>query len=204
MSRLLNVCCEDHNERNRKIILFSSVFWNPQGHYRGPTPMARGGGGINPWRKIGARRRKGDKGTTEPGINQFQWPATAAGRFYRPANIVTTPSQVSSWSTCDCRRTNKKIDMCTKTSRKKSRGKDHTVEQKLITQEKFWNLRPRLPQFVKTLKSKDTQFAGVKLPKCFHRNVGKETFELWALSFRKCDSKWDWLYLIDDWETESW
>jgi len=29
----------------------------------------------------------------------------------------------------------------------------------------------------------------------FHWNVVKETFELWALSFRKCHPKWDWLYL---------
>ena len=29
----------------------------------------------------------------------------------------------------------------------------------------------------------------------FHWNVAKETFELWALSFRKCQPKWDWLYL---------
>ena len=27
----------------------------------------------------------------------------------------------------------------------------------------------------------------------FHWNVVKETFELWALSFRKCHPKWDWL-----------
>jgi len=27
-----------------------------------------------------------------------------------------------------------------------------------------------------------------------HWNVAKETFELWALSFRKCHPKWDWLY----------
>ena len=30
----------------------------------------------------------------------------------------------------------------------------------------------------------------------FHWNVAKETFELWALSFRKCHPKWDWLYLF--------
>ena len=30
----------------------------------------------------------------------------------------------------------------------------------------------------------------------FHWNVAKETFELWALSFRKCHPKWDWLYII--------
>jgi len=29
----------------------------------------------------------------------------------------------------------------------------------------------------------------------FHWNVAKETFELWALSFRKWHPKWDWLYL---------
>ena len=29
----------------------------------------------------------------------------------------------------------------------------------------------------------------------FHCNVAKETFELWALSFRKCHPKWDWLYM---------
>jgi len=28
----------------------------------------------------------------------------------------------------------------------------------------------------------------------FHWNVAKETCELWALSFRKCHPKWDWLY----------
>jgi len=28
----------------------------------------------------------------------------------------------------------------------------------------------------------------------FHRNVAKETFELWALSFRKWHPKWNWLY----------
>jgi len=28
----------------------------------------------------------------------------------------------------------------------------------------------------------------------FHWNVAKETFELWALSFRKCYAKWDWLW----------
>ena len=27
----------------------------------------------------------------------------------------------------------------------------------------------------------------------FHWNVAKETFELWALSFRKCHPEWDWL-----------
>ena len=29
----------------------------------------------------------------------------------------------------------------------------------------------------------------------FHWNVAKETFELWALSLRKCHPKWNWLYL---------
>jgi len=29
----------------------------------------------------------------------------------------------------------------------------------------------------------------------FHWNIAKETFELWALSFRKCHPKWDWLYV---------
>jgi len=29
----------------------------------------------------------------------------------------------------------------------------------------------------------------------FHRNVAKETFELWALSFRTWHPKWDWLYI---------
>jgi len=29
----------------------------------------------------------------------------------------------------------------------------------------------------------------------FHRNVAKETLELWALSFRKWHPKWDWLYM---------
>jgi len=28
-----------------------------------------------------------------------------------------------------------------------------------------------------------------------HWNVAKETYELWALSFRKCHPKWDWLYI---------
>ena len=31
----------------------------------------------------------------------------------------------------------------------------------------------------------------------FQWNMAKETFELWALSFRKCHPKWDWLYLYD-------
>jgi len=30
----------------------------------------------------------------------------------------------------------------------------------------------------------------------FHWNVAKETFKLWALSFRKCHPKWDWLYYL--------
>ena len=34
-----------------------------------------------------------------------------------------------------------------------------------------------------------------KLGVSFHWNVAKETFELWALSFRKCHPKWDWLYV---------
>jgi len=29
----------------------------------------------------------------------------------------------------------------------------------------------------------------------FHWKVAKETFELWALSFRKCHPNWDWLYV---------
>jgi len=29
----------------------------------------------------------------------------------------------------------------------------------------------------------------------FHWNVAKQTFELWALSFRKWHPKWDWLYI---------
>ena len=31
----------------------------------------------------------------------------------------------------------------------------------------------------------------------FHWNVAKETFELWALSFRKCQPKWDWPYVLN-------
>jgi len=31
----------------------------------------------------------------------------------------------------------------------------------------------------------------------FHWNVAKETFELWALRFRKWHPKWDWLYHSD-------
>jgi len=34
----------------------------------------------------------------------------------------------------------------------------------------------------------------------FHWNVAKETFELLALSFRKCHPKWDWLYM--EWPTQ--
>ena len=30
----------------------------------------------------------------------------------------------------------------------------------------------------------------------FHWNVAKETFELWALRFRKWHPKWDWLYIF--------
>ena len=31
----------------------------------------------------------------------------------------------------------------------------------------------------------------------FYWNAAKETFELWAWSFRKCHPKWDWLYYHD-------
>jgi len=34
----------------------------------------------------------------------------------------------------------------------------------------------------------------------FHWNVAKETFELWALCFRKCHPKWDWLYSQRTWD----
>jgi len=33
----------------------------------------------------------------------------------------------------------------------------------------------------------------------FHWNLAKETFELWALSFRKWHPKWDWLYCFVLW-----
>jgi len=41
---------------------------------------------------------------------------------------------------------------------------------------------------VSKLKAQSSNFS-------FHWNVAKETFELWALSFRKWHPKWDWLWI---------
>ena len=48
--------------------------------------------------------------------------------------------------------------------------------------------------FSKALSKLKAQSSNVS----FHWKMAKETFEFWALSFRKCHPKWDWLYLYLD------
>jgi len=47
--------------------------------------------------------------------------------------------------------------------------------------------------FESSLKAQSTKLKAQSSNVSFHWNVAKETFELWALSFRKWHPKWDWL-----------